>query len=216
MHAALILGVVLVGGCYNPALRNCTVQCAGAGDCGGDQVCGGDGWCASAEMAGQCGSSAEISDARATPIDTRIDAVSNTACLAACTNGTCEAGVCVIDCSTSYTCLADVICPGSVPCHVVCGDHSCQHHVECRMAATCEIECLGVGSCADELRCGTNRCSVTCSGAGSCKRVRCANACACEATCSGSNACIDVSECPQAGACKLGEGCTSNGSCDTC
>lgn len=211
MRAGLVLGVVFIAGCYNPRLRDCTVQCSGPSDCAGDQVCA-DGWCTSAGVTGRCHPTAEAADAPGIPIDTP----DNTACLAACTNGTCDRGVCVIDCSTPFSCRLDVLCPGTVPCRVACGDRACQHHVDCQMAETCEIQCTGTNSCADEVRCGANRCSVTCSGAGSCKHVRCGSACACDATCSGVNACIELSECPQAGACKLGEGCTSDGSCDRC
>jgi len=210
MRAVLVLGVVLVGGCYNPALRNCTVQCSGPGDCGNGQVCGSDGWCAAADVAGRCDPLAAAADAQSAPID------ADSACLTACTNGTCQRGVCVIDCSVSGSCLTDVLCPAGVPCRVVCGDHACQHRVDCRMASLCVIECSGIGSCADEVRCGTQHCWISCSGSGSCKHIRCGDACACDATCSGANACIEASECPQGGACRLGEGCTSSGSCNTC
>jgi hypothetical protein len=40
--------------CYSPSLRDCTVSCAGSGDCAPDQVCGEDGMCAAPDMAGRC------------------------------------------------------------------------------------------------------------------------------------------------------------------
>ncbi|HSR95988.1 MAG TPA: hypothetical protein VLM79_02905 [Kofleriaceae bacterium] len=46
--------LALLAGCYSPSLRDCTVACAGPGDCAPDQVCGPDGMCASPEMAGRC------------------------------------------------------------------------------------------------------------------------------------------------------------------
>ena len=212
VRVVLVLAVVLDAGCYRPSLRDCTVQCSNAGECGGDQICGGDGWCAAPATAGHC-EQATTGDGEPPPPPPRNDA-GDSECRAACTAGTCDHGVCVIDCSAEDACPSDVNCPGNVPCRVVCGDHSCGHHVDCRMAPVCEIECVGTGSCADELRCGTSRCTVTCSGDGACKRVRCADACACEATCSGPNSCIDPVECPQN--CKAGEGCTAAGACDQC
>jgi len=198
-------------GCYKPSLRDCTVQCSNAADCGGDQICDSDGWCAAPAAAGHC-EQATSSDGAGEPRPPR-DA-DDTACSAACTTGTCDHGVCVIDCSAANACPTDVLCPGNVPCRVVCGDHACAHHVDCRMSPVCTIDCVGTGSCADELRCGTGRCTVTCSGDGACKRVRCADACACAATCSGPNSCIDAAECPQD--CKSGEGCTAAAACDQC
>jgi hypothetical protein len=61
-------------------------------------------------------------------------------------------GVCVIDCSAPDSCPNDVFCPPNIPCRVVCGDRSCDHHVECRLATACEVVCSGVDSCADEIR----------------------------------------------------------------
>ncbi len=70
--AALGLSLaVFVPGCYDPELRDCTVQCAGAGDCAGDQVCGTDGYCSAPAIAGSCGGEVVIEgtpDARP-PID---------------------------------------------------------------------------------------------------------------------------------------------------
>jgi hypothetical protein len=41
-----VLAAASLVACYQPTLRDCTVSCAGAGDCAGDQVCGASGWCA--------------------------------------------------------------------------------------------------------------------------------------------------------------------------
>lgn len=46
--------VATLAGCYRPEARDCTVSCAGAGQCLDGQVCGADGWCASPEVAGTC------------------------------------------------------------------------------------------------------------------------------------------------------------------
>jgi hypothetical protein len=45
---------VALAGCYDPALRDCTVTCHAAGDCASGQVCGADGFCAAPEIAGTC------------------------------------------------------------------------------------------------------------------------------------------------------------------
>jgi hypothetical protein len=49
-----LLAIALLLGCYDPETLDCTVTCAGAGECASDQVCGPDGFCASPEVAGQC------------------------------------------------------------------------------------------------------------------------------------------------------------------
>ena len=49
--AALAL---LLAGCYDPSLRDCTVTCHAAGECASGQVCGADGYCASPSVAGTC------------------------------------------------------------------------------------------------------------------------------------------------------------------
>jgi hypothetical protein len=45
---------LLVGGCYSPDLRDCTVSCSGSDSCGSGEICGSDGYCASPEVAGTC------------------------------------------------------------------------------------------------------------------------------------------------------------------
>lgn len=61
------LAAVVLAGCYDPALRDCTVTCHAAGDCASGQVCGTDGFCAAASVAGTCRTRP---DARET-VDTR-------------------------------------------------------------------------------------------------------------------------------------------------
>ena len=69
-RAALAAAVALAAGCYDPALRDCTVTCAGAGDCASGQVCGADHFCAAPSVAGTCGKP----DARAGEDAPRADA----------------------------------------------------------------------------------------------------------------------------------------------
>lgn len=45
------LFAVLGSGCYDPAVRDCTVSCAGAGECASDQVCTADHYCAAPSVA---------------------------------------------------------------------------------------------------------------------------------------------------------------------
>lgn len=45
---------LLAGGCYSPAVRDCTITCEAANDCGNGQVCGADHLCASPSIAGTC------------------------------------------------------------------------------------------------------------------------------------------------------------------
>ena len=56
MRIALV--AALLAGCYDPELRDCTVDCSSADECADGQVCGSDGMCAAPEAAGQCGGSA--------------------------------------------------------------------------------------------------------------------------------------------------------------
>lgn len=44
--ASALLGVVLLSGCYDPDLPDCTISCVGPDDCADGQVCTGDGVCA--------------------------------------------------------------------------------------------------------------------------------------------------------------------------
>jgi hypothetical protein len=216
----LLTYLVATSGCYNPELRDCTVQCSAPTDCTGGQVCRADGFCAMPD-AKQCTKEGE-NDANlavdAAPTPTPDAPVSNAQCLQACTNGTCVEGVCVIDCSATSACnTTDVWCPAGVPCRVVCGASACTHKVQCGLSTSCAVQCNGDLSCQDEIICNTNRCDVDCIGAGSCKRrTKCSTSCACDVTCTGTNTCLEVAECP-ASTCRLGNGCTSTlTGCDSC
>lgn len=48
------LALGLLGGCYSPQVRDCTVTCTGASECAAGQVCGDDHFCAAPEVAGTC------------------------------------------------------------------------------------------------------------------------------------------------------------------
>lgn len=221
----LVVAAVLahLAACYHPATLDCTVQCSAATDCTGGQACRG-GWCVGSGVTCDHDGHPVIIDA-ATMSDGSVvtpdaDATAYKLCQQGCSRGTCDAqGVCVIDCSGTGKCLNDVTCPTNLPCRVVCGDGSCQHHVFCSMATSCEVQCTGTNACGDEIQCPANHtCDVTCSGAGSCKRrTRCADSCSCDVTCSGSLSCPEPSECPLATTCKVGNGCSSiPAGCDTC
>lgn len=212
-------------GCYDPSVRDCAVTCQSAKECAGGQVCSNDGYCVGASYRGRCARQAPID---ATPMMTdAADAPaapdgsgSSTLCQQRCTNGTCDAqGVCMIDCSASGACASsDVMCPMGIPCKVVCGDHACTHKIQCQMATSCDVQCIGPSSCGDVITCGMGACDVKCLGDGSCHRhTECGMACSCDVTCSGDNSCGEVSKCPAGTACVLGHGCTSQlPTCDSC
>jgi hypothetical protein len=138
-------------------------------------------------------------------------------CSQGCPNGTCINGVCTIDCSDPGSCPTDITCPVNLPCHVICGDGSCGHKVNCTGALDCQIDCIGDNSCLDEIQCSSHRCEVTCSGQNACKRrTKCGNACGCDVTCSGAGSCAEASECP-AVVCRVGNGCSSQPiGCEAC
>jgi hypothetical protein len=51
---AAALAILCAAGCYDPALRDCTITCGGSGDCADGQTCAG-GYCvASGQLAGTC------------------------------------------------------------------------------------------------------------------------------------------------------------------
>jgi hypothetical protein len=201
-------------GCYEPRYGECVVRCAAASDCAPGQACGADGWCVSPEHAGQCASSPGDGggiepdpgrdgprvDAGKPPKDARLpDAPPPDGPLARCgagCPGTCEGGVCVIACSGTRSCEADVICP---------------------VIGACRVECTGRESCRGEIICGAGRCTVACSGDKSCRKgTQCASSCACDVACTGIEACGRASMCPD-DACRAGKGCTSQPSgCDSC
>ena len=161
--------------------------------------------------------SKEIDAAEDAPPDSD-DAVA--LCEQGCSSGTCDAqGVCVIDCSAQGACSEqDVVCPTNLPCRVVCGDHACAKRVQCAMATSCDVQCIGPSSCGDVVQCGMGACDVRCLGDSSCgKHTDCGMSCACDVTCSGTGACHDASMCPHGMTCLLGRGCTSAlPGCNTC
>jgi len=217
LRVSIMVAVATGAGCYSPTLRDCTVTCTAERDCGGGQRCGPDGFCAAPSIAGRCTTSdaATGSDGPGATSDAAVTA--DALCALGCTNGTCDGGVCVIDCSAPDSCPGTIACPPNIPCRVVCGDSACDRNVECRLATACEVACVGTNSCAEEIRCGLAPCTVTCSGDGACKRVKCKDACSCDATCSGEGACTDTTECPLGDPCRLGAGCSSQlAGCDRC
>ena len=208
-----------VAACYQPEVRDCVVHCSQPGDCTGGQVCNADGFCAMPGVK-DCPKSGD-GDHGDTPIDAAAvthDTGPADLCPLGCPKGTCQNGVCVIDCGTPDSCTEqDVQCPPNIPCRVVCGDHSCAKKVNCGQATSCEVQCTGDYSCGDVIQCNDNKCSVTCSGLSSCKRhTDCSHSCACDVTCSGTGSCMEASACP-AMSCKLGNGCSSQlAGCDRC
>ncbi|HEY5927429.1 MAG TPA: hypothetical protein VIV11_37350 [Kofleriaceae bacterium] len=213
---AVIAHLVAVAGCYQPELRDCTVQCAAPTDCTGGQVCRNDGWCAM-PGAKKCPEGGAAPDGGG---EVTRDAAPDSLdlCPMGCTNGTCDNGVCVIDCTAPFSCLnGDVVCPANLPCRVNCGDNSCAKKIICGMATSCEVNCQGEDACVDEIHCNNKRCDVNCTGFESCKkRTRCANSCACDVSCIGIGSCAEPSECSES-ACRLGNGCSSLlTGCDDC
>ena len=212
----VVAHLVAVSACYQPETRDCIVSCAGPMDCTGGQVCTADGWCAMPDN-GDCrggGSDGEglLADAATATADA-LDL-----CTQGCSNGTCVAGVCVIDCSAPSACRQDDIqCPANLPCRVVCGEEACAKKVLCEKASSCEVQCSGDGACGDEVVCNTNRCSVSCTGIGSCqKKTKCKESCACDVACIGALSCPEASECPGS-TCRIGNGCTSQiAGCNNC
>lgn len=216
--SSVALAYLGLTGCYEPALRDCTVRCAAPNDCTGGQVCRKDGWCAMPE-ATSCGKP-DHGDNGAGPDAEAVaaDAPSSPSlCEQGCTNGTCEDGTCVIDCGAPFACASDVMCPANLPCRVMCGDHACAKKVVCGMATSCEVHCLGDEACADDIQCSMGPCTVNCTGDSACQhKIKCDHACACDVTCSGVGACAEPAACP-APSCKLGDGCSSQlAGCDHC
>lgn len=148
------------------------------------------------------GDAAPPSDARPPPppppIDAPppppIDAPPQKPCAPGC-SGTCDDGVCVIDCVGTEACHEEIVCPLTGPCRVTCN---------------------GRKACKQGVRCGLGRCTVTCQGDDACaKRVRCEASCACDVTC-GPGGCKDEAWCPHPW-CEAGDGCTSApNSCSSC
>jgi hypothetical protein len=219
----VVAHLVAVTACYQPELRDCTVQCSAPTDCAGDQVCRADGWCAmptvkDCPMGGGNGNGdADGDNSNVTPDAATAPHDAPNLCQLGCANGTCIDGVCVIDCSATSACQNDdVTCPPGLPCRVICGHSACTKKVRCGQASSCEVRCNGDNSCSDEVVCGVNRCAVHCVGVGACKKTTCKQACACDVSCIGPSSCVDLSEC-SAPTCRLGEGCSSLlTGCNTC
>lgn len=216
----VVVHIGLAAGCYEPALTDCMIRCEGPAQCVADQVCL-DGFCA-APVVARCTDQGQpvIVDAAAATSDAMPppDGDPNALCIQGCSKGTCIDGVCTIDCSEPGTCLTDVVCPMNLPCHVICGDGSCNGKVNCAGAASCAIDCIGDYACDDDISCPSGRpCDVTCSGANSCKhRTKCSNSCSCNVACTGLGSCAEASECPSM-TCRIGNGCTSQlAGCNTC
>ncbi len=211
----MALAYIGLAGCYEPSLRNCSIQCEAADQCIGAQVCL-EGYCADSNVLRCEGGQPVIVDANVTDVSTPVDATG--LCNQACPNGTCIGGVCTIDCSATDTCDNDITCPANLPCRVICGDSSCAKKIICTAAASCDVDCVGSGSCAEEIECAADRdCDVTCSGQNSCrKKVKCADSCSCDIACTGSGSCVEEPEC-QGALCRIGNACTSQvAGCNTC
>jgi hypothetical protein len=74
------VAALVLGGCYSPSVRDCTVSCESPGNCASGQVCGSDGWCAAPEIAGRCAmiaADAGVHDARAIDASATRDAASD-------------------------------------------------------------------------------------------------------------------------------------------
>lgn len=220
---SILVGAVLAHlvACYEPQVRNCTLACSGPGQCAAGQTCTSDGYCAAPEIS-SCREYEATLDAAAvvTDAETAIDASGNdnTVCLQGCSSGTCDSGVCVIDCTAPNSCANDVVCPANLPCRVECGDTACGGKINCTKSTSCTVQCTGEDSCDDEIQCPPGEpCDVTCSGAGSCvKRTKCKDSCSCDVRCTGMGSCAEPSECQEA-LCRIGNGCTSTVlTCDTC
>jgi hypothetical protein len=213
-----LVGMVIahsVVACYHPDTVDCTLQCSAPTDCAGGQSCA-NGWCANTGVS--CTHEGQpVTIDGAVNNNTPDASNANALCQQGCTKGTCQAGVCVIDCSEEGSCQMDVACPANLPCRVICGDNSCTKKVNCTMATSCDVRCSGQNACGDEVQCSPGECDVACTGAGSCKRrTKCGGSCACDVTCSGPMSCMEVSECPSA-TCRVGNGCSSIPTgCDTC
>jgi hypothetical protein len=211
-----------IGGCYDPSVRDCSIECSSPKECAGGQVCSNDGYCVAPSYRGRCAHEAP-SDATSKTIDAEEDATPDapvSLCEQGCVGGTCDAqGVCVIDCSAQGACGdGDVVCPANLPCRVVCGDHACAKKIQCAMATSCDVQCIGPSSCGDVVQCGIGACDVGCLGDSSChKHTECGMSCACDVTCTGVDACGDPSKCPHGMMCMLGKGCSAAlAGCNTC
>lgn len=150
-------------------------------------------------------------------------------CNAACTNGTCDGGWCVIACKGND--CTSATCPPGVPCDVRCtGKDACKEGVDCAEATACNVLCEGTAACTNrKIRCKGEACQVTCKGKDACSASidcdagTCALRCLGDATCkNGTVSCAADRcsvECGGGGkngqdACIAGVRCQATTSCD--
>lgn len=142
--------------------------------------------------------------------DAAVDAPPGPQCVQiACelAGGTCTNGVCVIDNDLQTA----VICPGGMPCKVICDtvDACKAGGVDCGMATSCEVLCIGTATCQGggvDCRDAT-ACKVRCEGTAACQNgntsdlsVECRTS-TCSVTCTGMDACQDGIDVEPGGAC---------------
>ncbi len=164
------------------------------------------------------------------PFEAGIDASPDN-CKAACTNGTCDGGWCVIGCDGGAECTNGVTCPPGVPCDVRCtGADACKSGVDCADATACNVLCAGEASCSnDTIRCKGSACQVTCSAKNACITGIACDAGTCVLRCLGDGSCKNQTvacnadrctvECGVTGkdgseACTAGVQCNATTSCD--
>jgi len=143
--------------------------------------------------------------------------VAGTSCHPDCDE--CDQGICVMNCTGTDACQAQVICPPSARCRVNCtGSGSCRGGMDCSNANDCLLICQGADSCEGLVDCAQSDCDVRCTGERSCGGgVDCSEACACTTICSSSSGRTCVPECPDGNRCASGPNCTSEtAGCNTC
>jgi hypothetical protein len=133
--------------------------------------------------------------------------------------GSCEGGICLIDCPASAKCSKPT-CPDGVPCHVICsGDHACPDGVDCKAASRCSVDCLFGGACGPILCTGGANpgvapvlpdCTVFCRDGNSCTGAVTANAEKVAVTCNAGDSCHEGVTCG-GGSCSVN--CIAGGAC---
>jgi len=93
MGVVVVALALVLAGCYEPTLRDCTVTCAAADPCASGQVCGGDGYCVG-EVGARC----------TAPVDAHLDAAGPTFALHVTVMGhggvtVVGGGTCTTDCT---------------------------------------------------------------------------------------------------------------------
>jgi hypothetical protein len=136
-------------------------------------------------------------------------------CPAMCDSCDLVTQTCEVDCSgSSCDTGVSVLCPIGWTCEISCtGNGACNGGVTC--SGDCEITCDGNGACeTGAVTCSGAACVVECDGVDTCDNaVRC-NAASCDITCTGDGACEDLGVCCDGDDC--GGSCSSSngGSCD--